>query len=79
MDDSHIQNECMFLKRKSMFLQYKLVVEKFEFGKNKPLNQFDALNLNANHDTLKIQKLYTSTYKHIYKGYVRSWRQTVYN
>ena len=39
----------------------------------------DKLNLNSNHDTLKIQKLYTSTYKHIHRRYVRFWRQTTLN
>ncbi len=53
-----------------MFLQYKVVVAKLKLGQNKLLNQFDTVNLNANHDTLKIQKLYTSTYKPIHKRYV---------
>jgi D-alanyl-D-alanine endopeptidase (penicillin-binding protein 7) len=56
-----------------------VVVAKFELGQNKTLNPLDKLNLNSNHDTLKIQKLYTSTYKHIHRRYVRSWRQTSIN
>lgn len=61
-----------------MFLKYKVVVAKFELGQNKPLNQLDTSKLNVNHDTLKIQKLYTSTYKHIINAmYVLGVRQYV--